>query len=123
MAAGNGLGQHGRREEVSQLNDESQDWEVEEVEVAKPVGVVISVRLPSDMADRVIDLARRRGVPTSAVVREALGAYLDNGAWSHSSYDLTISSSDVPVTLYTGPATRGQTVPHPSVLHWAEPVR
>lgn len=111
------LGQHGRREEVDQMTKHEQgDWETEEVEVTKPVGTVISVRFPREIAERIFDLAERRGVPVSAVVREAVEAYLDGFVGgTPATTDITISSLGT-VTLLTGHSSRGRTIGAPSAF-------
>jgi|SRR5437879_6076871 hypothetical protein len=89
-------------------NDNEQDWEQEEVEIERPVGVVVSARLSQELADRVFGEAQRRGVPTSAVVREALELLLEGG-YSPSSLDLVISSADAPIAFFTGRSGLGRT--------------
>ena len=98
-------------------DNHSDEWETEEVDVARPVGVVISTRFPSEVAEWLHAEAARRGVKTSAVVREAVEAYIEGGSGGGSaSLDLTISSADAPVTLYTGRSTQGRTLSSPSEL-------
>ncbi len=117
MAACDWLGQHGCRKEGTHMtkHDES-DWETEKVEVAKPVGTVISVRFPPEVAERVFDLAERRAVPVSAVVREAVEGYLEGFIGSTpATTDITISSLGT-VTLVTGHSSRGRTVGAPTAF-------
>jgi ribbon-helix-helix CopG family protein len=90
------------------VSDSDQNWEQEEVEVERPVGVVVSARLSQELADRVFAEAQRRGVPTSAVVREALELLLEDGTIG-SSLDLVISSADAPVAFFTGRSGVGRT--------------
>ena len=42
------------------MTDRDEQWETEEVEVARPVGTVISVRFPADLAARIFAEAERR---------------------------------------------------------------
>jgi hypothetical protein len=80
----------------------NEEWETEEVELEKPVSPVVSTRLSQELAERLFEMARRRRVPTSALVREALEDYLSGGAYAPATLDVTISSPDTAVTLYTG---------------------
>lgn len=90
-------------------------WEEERVEVTKPVGAVISVRVPADVAERIYAEAQRRGLRTSALVREAIDSFLEQSRPSMSSVDLSISSQDdVAITLYTGQSQWGRTEGTPS---------
>ena len=65
--------------------------EVIEVEKKPRAGVVVSVRLSAEEADRLQDLADKRGISLSRVAREALSGYLAHGPerppaigpWSH----------------------------------------
>jgi hypothetical protein len=97
------------------MTEQHDEWEVEEVQTPKPVGAVISVRLPQDLADRLLREAERRGVRTSAIVREAVEAFLEAGGSSASTLDFTISSRDASVTLYTARSTHGRTSATPLV--------
>jgi predicted transcriptional regulator len=62
-----------------------------EVERKPRAGVVVSVRLSAEEADRLQDIADKRGVTLSRVAREALSGYLTHGLerpaaigpWSH----------------------------------------
>jgi ribbon-helix-helix CopG family protein len=92
------------------------DWETEESEAVKPVGVVVSARLPADLAERVFEVAQRRGVPTSAILREAIEDLLAQPRAAASTVDITISSANVPVSLYTGRSTLGRTGSGPSSI-------
>jgi len=93
---------------------DERDWEDEKVEVSKPVGTVISVRVPPDVAQRVFDLAERRGVPVSAILREAVDAYLDaDGIGTPATMDITVSSMGT-VTLLTGHSMYGRTIGAPA---------
>lgn len=97
------------------MTDNDQNWEVEEVEVERPVAVVVSARLPQELAERVFAEAQRRGTPVSAVVREALEALLEGGT-SASALDLVISS-DAPVAFFNGRSTTGRTGAGPAEVH------
>jgi hypothetical protein len=90
------------------VTDNDQNWEIEEVEVERPVAVVVSARLPQELADRVFAEAQRRGTPISGIVREALEGLLEGGS-SASAFDLVISSADAPVAFVTGRSTSGRT--------------
>jgi hypothetical protein len=93
-------------------NDE-QAWEIEEVEISKPVGTVISVRFPSETAERVFAEAERRSIPVSVVVREAVEDYLAGAVATPAFFDITVSS-DAPVTLVSGRSAHGRTASAPS---------
>jgi hypothetical protein len=96
------------------------DWEPEEVEVSKPVGVVISVRLTSETAERVFELARRQGVPTSAVMREAVERYLSDPVAGVAGSDISFSASNgVQVSLVTGRSRHSRTVGAEYESSWA----
>lgn len=81
---------------------ETDEWETEEVEVTRPVGTVISVRFPGDLAERVFAEAHHSGLPTSAFIREAVQTYLDSRETVRMSLDWSASSAAGPVTLYSG---------------------
>jgi hypothetical protein len=98
------------------MNDNDQNWEAEEVEVERPVAVVVSARLPQELAERVFAEAQRRGTPVSAVVREALEALLEGGTTA-SGLDLVISSGDAPVAFFSGRSTTGRTGTGPAEVH------
>lgn len=96
---------------------EDQDaWETEDVELAKPVATVVSVRLHPALADRVFEEAQRRGVPTSAVVREAIEDHLEHPRGTAATLDISVSSADVPVAFYTGRSTLGRTGGGPATI-------
>jgi hypothetical protein len=109
------MGQHGTGKE-SAMSENEQEWETEEVEVSKPVTPVISVRFPNGVAERIFAEAERRGVRTSAVVREAVEAYLDDPTARPATVDLTISSPDAAVTLYQGRSRAARTGSAPATL-------
>jgi hypothetical protein len=46
------------------------DWEVVEVEATKPVGVVLSARIPRDTAEKFATIARSKGLAVSALLRQ-----------------------------------------------------
>lgn len=92
---------------------EEHDWETEEVETPKNVGVVISVRFPRELAERVADLAESRGDPVSAVVREAVEEYLGASGAVPATTDITISGEGS-VTLITGHSSWGRTLGAPA---------
>ena len=97
------------------MNSGDEKWAVEDVEVAKPVAVVLSVRVPKDLAEQFYTEAERRGVRASSLLREAIEMYLDQGAVRAATIDLTISSADAPITLYTGGrSSQGRTSSAPS---------
>jgi hypothetical protein len=100
---------------MTESHDE-EAWETEEVELAKPVGAVVSVRLHPALADRVFEEARRRDVPTSAVLREAIEEYLANPRGTAATLDISVSSADVPVAFYTGRSTLGRTASGPATI-------
>ena len=89
--------------------DKHEEWETEDVEIAKPVDVVISTRFAQELAERIYTAAQNRGVKTSALIREAVEAYLDGQAGTPATVDLTFSSADAPVTFYTGRSSQGRT--------------
>jgi len=94
-------------------NNEEHEWETEEVEMAKTVGTVISVRFPRELAERVFDLAERRGTPVSAVVRQAVEEYMSADGAVPATMDITISSEGT-VTLISGRSSWGRTVGVPT---------
>lgn len=97
------------------MSKRDEQWETEEVEATKPVGVVISARVTPELAERVFAEARRRDIPTSAIVREAVEESLDRVGTSAATADVTVMSMNgVPVTLYGGRSTQGRTVNTPS---------
>ena len=87
----------------------NEEWETEDVEVAKPVGAVISVRFPQEIADRIFAEARRRGVKTSVVVREAVEAALSHAPASASDVQLS-TVANVNLSFYSGRSRTGRTV-------------
>jgi hypothetical protein len=99
------------------------EWEKEDVEVTKPVGTVVSVRLSEELAETLFGEAQRRGLPTSAVVRAAIDEYLSRAGTTAASLDVTISSANVPVAFYAGRSSLGRTASSPSSieLESAEP--
>lgn len=97
------------------MTDNEQNWEQEDVEIDRPVGVVVSARLSQELADRVFGEAQRRGVPISAIVREALELLLDS-EHSLSSLDLVISSADASVAFFTGRGGQGRTGAAPAEI-------
>lgn len=98
------------------MSDRDDEWEVEDVEATKPVGVVVSVRVPQDVAAHLQTEARRRGVRMSVLAREAIEAFLE-GAPLTATVDFTVSSADAPVTLYTGRSSVGRTTAALASLH------
>jgi metal-responsive CopG/Arc/MetJ family transcriptional regulator len=90
------------------MSDDDQNWEVEEVEVSKNVGVVVSVRFPKDLASKIYELAERRGTPVSVVVREAVEEYLSAASGVPATTDITISGEGA-VTLLSGRRVMGET--------------
>lgn len=92
------------------------EWETEESEAVKPVAVVVSARLPAEIAEQVFEVAQRRGVPTSTILREAIEDYLGQPRAAASTVDITISSADVPVSLYAGRSTLSRTGSGPSSI-------
>lgn len=92
-----------------QVGVESEEWEIEEVELAKPVSAVVSVRFPNDVAAHLTDEATRRGVPVSAFVRQAVTEYLASVDAIRSNYDWTVTSPDVTVSFYGGRSIFGRT--------------
>jgi hypothetical protein len=93
-----------------------QDWEEEDVEVSRPVGTVVSVRLRPDVAEALLERARQRGTKVSTIVREAVETFLSGDGAVPASLDITVSSVDVPVSLYSGRSVYGHTVGGPSTL-------
>jgi hypothetical protein len=85
------------------------EWEDEEAAVERPVSAVVSVRFPSDVAQRVFAEAEARGVPTSVLIRTAVEEYLDSSVPAGASYDWTFSSNDVAVVFYAGRSSQGRT--------------
>jgi hypothetical protein len=86
------------------------NWEHEDVETTKPVGIVISVRFPQEIAERIYTEAKRRAVPTSALIRAAVEAWLETPIASSTAGDVSLSSPDgVPVSFTQGRSTIGQT--------------
>jgi hypothetical protein len=86
----------------------AEDWETEEVEASRSVGVVISVRISADLATQLSTRAQQRGVKTSALMREAIESYL-SGEPPAPSLEFTVTSHDAPVSLYTARSNSGQT--------------
>ena len=87
------------------------EWETEEVDVVKPVGVVVSVRLDQALADELFQETERRGLSTSAFVREAITAYLEQRHESAGATEISVSSSNgAPVRLTTGGGGQARTV-------------
>jgi hypothetical protein len=98
------------------MTERDSEWENEKVEVSKPVGTVISVRVPPDVAQRIFDQAERRGVPVSAILREAVDAYLEGtGVGTPATMDITVSSMGT-VTLLAGHSPHGRTVGAPTAF-------
>jgi hypothetical protein len=93
-----------------------QDWEDEDVEVSRPVGAVVSVRLRPEIAEALFEEAQRRNTKISAVVREAVEMFLSGEHGTPATFDITVSSADVPVSLYSGRSVYGQTVGAPSTF-------
>jgi hypothetical protein len=88
-----------------------EQWEPEEAEVQRPVGTVVSVRFPQDVAEQIFSEAERRGVKTSAIVREAVEFWLDaDRAPRAATTDFTISGrGGVSVSFYEGRSSHGWT--------------
>jgi hypothetical protein len=103
------------------MPENEHEWEKEEVEVERPISPVVSARLTIDLADRLFELASRKGVPMSALVREALEDYLSGAGYTPANFDITVSSPDVPVTLYTGRSNVVSTTSQPAMLELTEP--
>ncbi len=90
-------------------HDHNQDeWEDEKATVERPVSAVVSVRFPSDVAQRVFAEAEARGVPTSVFIRTAVEEYLDSCVPAGTGYDWTFSSNDVAVAFYAGRSLQGR---------------
>lgn len=89
-------------------NHQNQEWENEEAAVERPLSAVISVRFPTEFAQRVFAEAEARGVPTSTFIRSAVEQYLDTSI-AGATHDWTISSNDVSVAFYSGRSTQGRT--------------
>jgi Ribbon-helix-helix protein, copG family len=94
---------------------DDETWEPEEVEVTKPVGVVISVRFPQNLAEKIYAEAKRRAVPTSAVIRAAVEAWL-NAPVAATTHDVSISSSGGPVAYTEGMRSTGTAGKEPKYL-------
>jgi hypothetical protein len=115
LATGDWLGQHAGRKETSDMTDEptnytgDEEWETETAEVDRPVSVVVSVRLPSELGHRLAREASARGVGVSAIVREAVAEYVDSAGSVRTSYDWSVSSPDVSVTFFAGRGIQGRT--------------
>lgn len=92
---------------------ENEEWETEKVEVARPVGVVVSVRFPQELANRIFAEARRRGVKTSVVVREAVERAIDHTPGPSSDVQLS-TVSEVSVAFFGGRSKIGRTTTAPS---------
>lgn len=56
------------------------EWEETEVEVGRPVAMVVSTRLPRPLAERLAAAAARRGLSVAAYVREVIEDHLDGVA-------------------------------------------
>jgi hypothetical protein len=110
------MGQQQERKETAAVTDHEGDWEIEEAKVSQPVDAVVSVRFPRDLADQLFAEARRRGVKTSAVVREAVETLLREGIGKTATVDVTISSAEAPVTLYTGRGSHVRTQSAPATV-------
>jgi hypothetical protein len=87
---------------------QSEEWEAEEVEPSRSVGVVISVRVSADLATQLSLRAQQRGVKTSTLLREAIEGYLSNES-AAPSLEFTVTSHDAPVSLYAGRSQSGRT--------------
>ena len=92
---------------------EEEEWETEEAEASKAVGTVISVRFPRELAERIFELAERRGTPVSSVVREAVEDYLIAPEAVPATTDITVSGEGA-VTLVTGHSAWGRTIGTPT---------
>lgn len=88
------------------------EWENEPVEVARPLGAVVSVRFPQDIAERVFEEAQRQGVATSAFVRQAVESYLTSMEEARTSFDMSVSSRDVNVSFYAGRSGSSRSAGH-----------
>lgn len=98
-------------------HSEGDEWEVEEVEVTRPVGTIISVRFPGDLAERVLAAADHSGLATSAFIRHAVESFLDAQESVRMNLDWSASSAAGPVTLYSGRSGLGRSAGHqPDVL-------
>jgi hypothetical protein len=51
------------------------DYEIEEVTVAKPVGAIVSARLPKEIAEQVFAEAEAKNVPASSVLAAIIVAH------------------------------------------------
>ncbi len=99
-------------------NDFQASDEVVEVERKPRAGVVISVRLSPEEADKIMELAEVRGATVSKIAREALTAFLRGGSgvpvgsmWTGATVNpgSTLSMQTVaygPVTVTKGPPVR-----------------
>jgi hypothetical protein len=69
-------------DEVLAHSEDEGEWEAEpELIESRPSGTqVISARLPTILAEELLDEASRRGVRPSEVVRQAVEAYLRSGS-------------------------------------------
>ena len=86
-----------------------QDWEEVEVQKSKPVGVVVSVRLPKPDADRLAEEAHRRDLPVSSLLREAINLLLSAPRRQHVNGVMRFSTESAPITFLSGPTEAGQT--------------
>lgn len=84
------------------------DWETEEVEPSRSVGVVISVRLKPDLAKQLSIRAQERGMKASTLMREAIESYLSDEP-APPGLEFTVTSHDAPVSLYTARSSSGRT--------------
>jgi predicted DNA-binding protein len=104
------------------MSEHEGTWETEDASVSRPVDAVVSVRFPRDLAERLFGEAQRRSVKTSAVVREAVEAFLSEDFGKPAAMDVTVSSTDAPITLYTGRGTQVRTEsPTATLLETQEP--
>jgi predicted transcriptional regulator len=88
----------------------TEPWETEDVEVTKPVGIVVSVRFPQEIAARIYTEAKRRGVSTSTIIRDAVETWLDAPVASSAAGDVSLSSANgSPVSFTQGRSTSGRT--------------
>jgi hypothetical protein len=98
------------------MAERDDEWVTEDVEVSKPVGTVVSVRLHPEMAEALFAEAKRLDAPVSAIVRDAVEARLSHEGVKPATFDLTISSLGGPVALYAGRSAYGRTASTPAKL-------
>lgn len=94
-----------KREEFRRPAEDAKDdeeWETVESEPVKSVGTVLSVRLDADTVAHLRDAAAAMGKPASAVVRDAVIAYLSGGLRDEPVPTVTFSTFMGHVAFYAG---------------------